>query len=358
MSELILAVFIVLLSSALCSGSEAALFSVPLVKVRQLAQSNHKTAQTLLTIRENMSRPIATIVILNNIANIVGSIVVGRIAADVLGSQWLGVFSGVLTFLVIIFSEIIPKTLGERFAERISLLVARPVYSLTYIFTPVVWSIEKLTSPITKGRTTPTTDEAEIKLLAKIGQQEGIIEEDELEMIQHVFSLNDVTAGDLMSPRVVMTYLQKELTLGETREQVMASPHSRIIVIGESIDDVLGIVLKDELLKAIINQREAEPITNFVHTVQMVPESIRADVLLRAFQQGRQHLAVVIDEWGGLAGVITLEDVLETLTGEIIDETDKFVDLQEVARRRNRRKLLSGRDVAPDDNRSHPAPAP
>ena len=129
MIGLIVAVLIVLIASALCSGSEAALFSTPLLEARKLAQSNTRSALALLAIREKMNRPITTIVILNNVANIVGSIIVGGIAASVLGQQWLGLFSGVLTFLVILLSEIIPKTLGEEYAGRISLLIARPVLS-------------------------------------------------------------------------------------------------------------------------------------------------------------------------------------------------------------------------------------
>lgn len=192
MIQLVLAIGIVLISSAICSGTEAALFSIPLIKVRQLAQSKQVSALALLAIRENMSRPIATIVILNNIANIVGSIMVGNIATSVLGSRWLGVVSGVLTFLVIIFSEIIPKTVGESHAERISLAVARPVRTLTRLLTPLIWCVEKIVTPFTHDGDSFTTDEAEIKLLAKIGHKEGVIEQDESDMIQRVFKLDNV----------------------------------------------------------------------------------------------------------------------------------------------------------------------
>lgn len=335
MAQLIIAVLIVLLSSALCSGSEAALFSVSLIKVRQLAQSKKAAALALLAIREHMSRPIATIVILNNVANIVGSIVVGSIATNVLGSRWLGLFSGILTFLVIVFSEIIPKTVGERFADRIALYVARPVQALTYILTPLVWTVERVTAPITKGKTSPTTNEAEIKLLAHIGHQEGIIEDDESEMIQRVFKLNDLTAEDLMTPRVAMTYLRGRLSLAEAKEDIIASPHSRIIVTGETVDDVLGTVLKDELLTAIVEGKDNVTVSGLARQVKFVPEGVRADSLLAAFRKTRQHLVVVIDEYGGVAGVVTLEDVLETLTGEIIDETDIFADLRAAAKESN-----------------------
>ena len=334
MLVLVIAIGIVLLSSAICSGSEAALFSVRLVKVRRLAQSKRPEALALLSIRERMTRPIATIVILNNIANIVGTIVVGFIAREILGSQWLGLVSGILTFLVILFSEIIPKTLGERYSDQIALVIARPVSGLTRILTPLVWCIEKVTTPLTAGGNSFTTDEAEIQLLAKMGQEAGTIEDDEFEMIRKIFNLNDMMAADLMTPRVVMTYLKGDLTLAEAKADILTSPHSRIIIIGETLDQVIGVALKTELLAGIIQGKLDQSISNFAYTVQFVLGRKRADQLLSIFQQTRQHLAVVVDEYGGVSGVVTLEDVLEVLTGQLVDETDTIDDLQEFARKR------------------------
>ena len=335
MLMLLIAVGVVLLSSAICSGSEAALFSVPIVKVRRMVQSNRPGAQALLFIREQMNRPIATIVILNNIANIVGTSVVVTVATKVLGNQWLSLVSGVLTFLVIIFSEIIPKTVGERYSEQIAVIIARPVAGLTRILTPLVWCIEKITNPLTAAGNSFTTDEAEIQLLAKMGQEAGTIEDDEFEMIRKIFDLNDMTAADLMTPRVVMTYLKGDLTLAEAKEDILNSPHSRIIVIGETLDQVTGVALKTELLAGIIEEELDQSISNFAHKVHFVLGRKRADQLLSIFQQTRQHLAVVVDEYGGVSGVVTLEDVLEVLTGPLVDETDTVVDLQEFARKQS-----------------------
>ena len=335
MLTLVIAIAVVLLSSAICSGSEAALFSVRLVKVRRLAQSKRPNALALLSIREQMNRPIATIVILNNIANIVGTIVVGFIATDVLGKQWLGVVSGILTFLVILFSEIIPKTLGERYSDQISLVIARPVAGLTRILTPLIWCIEKITNPLTAGGNSFTTDEAEIKLLAKMGQEAGTIEDDEFEMLRKIFDLNDMTAADLMTPRVVMTYLKGHLTLDEGKEDILNSPHSRIIVIGETPDQVTGVALKTDLLAGIIEGKLDQSISHFAYKVHFVLGRKRANQLLSIFQQTRQHLAVVVDEYGGVSGVVTLEDVLEVLTGPLVDETDTVADLQEFARKQS-----------------------
>ena len=334
MLTLVTAIGIVLLSSAICSGSEAALFSVPIVKVRRLAQSNRSSALALLAIREQMNRPIATVVILNNIANIVGTSVVTILATEVLGDRWLGFVSGTLTFLVILFSEIIPKTVGERYSEQISLVIARPVAGLTRILTPLIWCIEKITNPLTAGGNSFTTDEAEIQLLAKMGQEAGTIEDDEFEMIRKIFNLNDMMAADLMTPRVVMTYLKGDLTLAEAKADILTSPHSRIIIIGETLDQVIGVALKTELLAGIIQGKLDQSISNFAYTVQFVLGRKRADQLLSIFQQTRQHLAVVVDEYGGVSGVVTLEDVLEVLTGQLVDETDTIDDLQEFARKR------------------------
>ena len=350
MLSIIIVVLIVLAGSAFAAGAETALLSVPPIKVKQLAQSKKPAALALLAIRQKINRPIATIVILNNVFNIVGSIVIGRLAGQVWGDTWLGVFSGILTFLIIVFGEIIPKTLGERYAENIAIFVAIPVTGLTFIFTPLVLIMEKITAPFTAGKKRSTTNETEIRFLTRIGYQEGVIEDDEAEMIERVFRLNDVTAANLMTPRVTITYLRGDSTLAESKEDIFNSQHSRIIVIKESIDTVKGIVLKQDLLKAMIEGKDETTIASLARTVRFVPETVRADKLLKEFQDSREHLVVVLDEYGGVSGVVTLEDVLEVLTGEIVDETDRNVNLQEMARRKRRRLLQSIRQEEKHNN--------
>lgn len=260
MLQLIILVLVVILGSAVCSSIETALFSVSVLRVRQLAQSKNPSAVALLAIREKMNRPIATIVILNNTFNIIGSIITGSIATKVLGDTWLGVFSGVLTFLIIIFGEIIPKTIGERYAEQIATLAALPVTALSIAFTPLVWILENVTAPFGKGKKRPTTNEAEIKLLANIGHQEGIIESGEAEMIQRVFRLNDLIAADVMTPQSMLTYIRGDLTLAEGKTNIIASQHTRIIVIDDSIDQVIGFALKQNLLTALVEGKDNQKI--------------------------------------------------------------------------------------------------
>lgn len=341
MFKLAIAVFIMLLGSALCSGTETALLSVPTFKARQLAQSRKPRALALLAIRQKINRPIATIVILNNLFNIVGSIVIGSIASDVFGDTLLGIFSGLLTFLVIVFAEILPKTLAEQYAQPIALAVAMPMRWLTRIMTPFVWLVEHVTEPFIRRTLRPTTNETEIKLLASIGHQEGIIEADEADMIRRVFRLNDISAADIMTPRVQLTYLPGDEPIANLSSEILHSQHSRILVIDGDIDHVEGVVLKYELLTTLIEGDSTQPVDHLIRPVRFISETERADQLLQRFQSSREHIAVVVDEYGGVSGVVTLEDVLEELTGEIVDETDRNVDLQAIARQRRNRLLQS-----------------
>ena len=341
MLTLLFVVIVVIIGSSFCALVETILLSVSEIRVKQWAQSKTSASLALLKIKKKINRPIATIVILNNIFNIVGSIIIGSLAAQILGDTWLGLFSGILTFLIIILGEILPKTVGQRYAENLALFIALPVQFLTFILTPLVWLIEKITEPFTQGKTLPTTNETEIRLLTRIGRTEGVIEPDEEEMINRVFHLNDLSASDLMTPRIIITYLRGDLTLEECQESIIKSEHTRILIVKDSIDDVIGIGLKQELLAAIIQGRQQEKISNLARDAKFVPETIRADLLLKNFQEIRQHLMVVIDEYGGVSGVVTLEDVLEVVTGEIVDETDKIIDLQEIARKKRERLLIS-----------------
>ena len=335
MAALITSIAVVLIGSAICSCVEIALLSVPVHRARQLAEEGGKRASTLRFLRENMARPLWTIVILNNIFNIVGSIVVGAVAGSVLGSGAVGVVSAVLTFLVILFGEIGPKTLGERYPEPIALAVAVPVRILTIALTPIIMILELIMRPITRGDRGPTTDEAQIRMLARIGRSEGIIEQDELEMLQQVFLLNDHRTVDLMTPRTAVTWLPADATLKESREQIVSSPHSRIVVADNGLDQIVGVAFKDELLIALLGGG-GQLARDLAHEVMELPESVRADDLLQRFRASRQHLAIVIDEWGGTAGVVTLEDVVEVLTGPIVDETDEREDLRRFAREQHR----------------------
>jgi len=336
MLNLLLIVLCLLLVSGLSSCVEAALFSIPMMKVRQLEYVGGRPVTALLQIKENMLRPIAAVLIVNNIANIDGSVSVGAMAVELFGSKWMGVISAVMTFLVMVFAEIIPKSLGETFCEKIALLSAVPVLFLSRILMPLIWIIEKMTNFFSHKTKQFTTNEAEILLLAKIGRQEGVINETEQLMVGRVFQLDDQSAVDLMTPRTVMTTLSVDQRLVDVIPAVIKSQHSRIIAIGESRDEIAGVVYKSDLLAGAVSDNGRLKVADFIMPVLFVKENEKADSLLARFQKNHQHLAVVKDEFGGVSGVVTLEDVLEILTGEIMDENDAVPDMQQFARSRER----------------------
>ena len=305
--------------------------SLPLSKSKQLHEEQRRGSYPLLRLKENSTRPIGAIVILNNIANIAGSVAVGQVASDALGSHWLGGFSALMTFLIIIFSEIIPKTLGQRYAVPVCLAIARPLSWISFVLTPFLWSLEKLQSVLGEEELN-TTNEAELRFLAKAGGTEGVIEEDEAEMVLRVFEMNDRTAADIMTPRTAVTYLRAGQSVAELSDAIRASEHSRMVVVGETLDDVHGFALRDALLIALLDQSDAL-VDEFVRDVRFVQETVPSDQLLVDFRRTHQHLAVVRGPHGGMSGVVSLEDVLEVITGEIMDETDRHMDLREKALR-------------------------
>ena len=322
MIELSLAIVLLLSASAIASGTEVALFSVPYGQVLSAASQKRRGAAALLSIKDNMDRPIMTIVIINNISNIVGSIVVGALASGVFGSQWIGVFSATLTFLVIVFAEIIPKTVGDRYCFPIALSMAVPVQVITRLLAPLIWFIQLITRPFSDHGSGVATSEEEITALTRLGQKSGVIEDDESEMIQRVFRLNDINAGHIMTPVARVDALHAERTLGEVREQLMTVTHTRLPVHEGSLNKVVGVGHLRDMLRALADGQDQLTVRALANEASFIPESAAGDDLIRHFQRTQQHLAVVVDSYGTVLGVLSLEDVLEELVGEIVDETD------------------------------------
>lgn len=334
MTTFLILTLIVISGSAFFSGLEAALFAISQSKVEVLRTQNKRGANSLYKIKETMSRPITVIVIFNNIFNIVGSIYVGVAAASTFGNAYLGIVSGLLTLLIIIFGEIIPKTIGENNSEKISLMCAPFLLFLTKVLYPVVRLFELITSRLVKNKS--IVSEEEIQMMSHLGSIEGSIEDDEKEMIENVFSLNDKSARDIMTPRSMMYAKQKGLKIGDIKEELYEESFSRIPVYGEDNDDIAGLVFRVELLSALAKDKQDTKIDDYMKEVIYVDEDMRVDHLLPFFQKKKTHLAIVKNEFGETSGLVTLEDVLEELVGEIIDETDDIVDSREQARKNMR----------------------
>lgn len=317
---------IVLVLSGLCSMTEAAILSLPWMRARVLADEHKPGAKVLLAVKQDIHTAVATIVILNNAVNIVGSIFVGQMVTRVFGDQWLGVFSGVLTLAIIVFSEIIPKTIGEHCRVNISLNTAGVLYVLMCIFKPFIKVVIFMTKPVRNANVKPSVTEKEIKAMLKFGRHIGTIEVDEETLINRVFKLNDLRARQMMKPIDQICALNLDKTLYEAKGEILQVPFSRIAVYeGEDIRNIRGVCQHRVLLREIANDNYEAKIKEFMLPPIYVNENERADNLLEKFRFYNQHLFFVVDRFRKIIGIITMEDILEELFGEILDEKDAAV---------------------------------
>lgn len=323
MTAVFLTLISVLTASALCSLVEAAILSVPFTRVRILYDQGKMAAKDLLYIKEHISAAISSLVIVNNIINIMGSLYVGEMMADVFGDKWLGVISAGITFCIIFFGEIIPKTIGERFKVPVSLFFAKPMRVLMFFFSPLVSAIMKFTEMFLARQHYQKVTEDEIKIMLKLGRDAGTVEVDEEVLCNRVFKLNDLKARQIMKPITQVYALTAGGSLEGSRDVIFNSPYSRIVVRSGDPARVVGVVQRSVLLRELAKDDQSEAgVQSFMIKPVYVAETTRADTLLSMFQKYHQHLFVVQDAAGIDVGIVTMEDVLEELFGEIYDEKD------------------------------------
>ena len=312
----------IIIFSGLCSMSEAAILSLPLVRARILHEEKRQHSKDLLYVKENITYAIASIVIVNNAINIVGSIFVGQQVTLRFGNQWLGVASTVLTFSIIVASEIIPKTIGERYKIRLSLFFAKPIRLLLWTFRPLVVLIIQMTKPFVADNKLPRVTEEEIRMMLKLARVEGTVEMDEEVLCNRVFKLNDVRAMQIMKPMDQIYALPAHKTLADVKEDIINSRFSRIAIYDKDPLDIVGTVQHRILLREIAKDNYQSHVRDFMREPIFVNWFTKADALLEKFQAYHQHLFIVQDSKGKDVGLVTMEDVLEELFGEIYDEKD------------------------------------
>ncbi|MFA5088985.1 MAG: hemolysin family protein [Candidatus Omnitrophota bacterium] len=322
MLELVLLFCAVIFASFICSLSEAAVLSLPLVRARILCEGNYRNSKDLLYLKENISSTIASIVIINNAVNIIGSIFAGQMVALRFGNDWLGIASAFLTLSIILVGEIIPKTIGERFKIPLSLFFAKPLRGIVWFFRPLLAVIIRMTQPFIDKHKLPKVTEDEIRMMLKLGRDSGTVETDEEVLCNRVFKLNDLRAYQIMKPIEGAYALPENKTLAEIKEEIINSRFSRIVVYRKDPLDIVGVVQNRMLLREIAKDNYHSRVKDFMVQPVFVNWFLKADALLEKFQAYHQHLFIVEDSNGRKVGVITMEDVLEELFGEIYDEKD------------------------------------
>lgn len=340
MTELIIAVGFAIVVSGFCSLFEAVLYSVPLRHVESLHREGRKSGRFFKEMRRDIERPIAAILSLNTIANTAGAAVAGSAAAVVFGSHRVALFSALFTLAILLFSEIIPKTAGVVYGKRLIPPVAYGLKALVLLMTPAIWLSGLVTRIISRRKPQDPITDDDLRIMVNLSRRSGGITVHQETAIENVLTLQSKTAKEVMTPRTVIFSLPGDLTLEQAGAASDKWEHSRFPVYRNNQEDILGIVFTKELFMALCAGKKDLPLAELLRPVHFVAETAPLNGVLMEFLERREHMFVVIDEYGGLSGLITLEDILEEILGrEIIDESDQVADKQALAR--NRRKKLS-----------------
>lgn len=335
MTELIAIVTVAILVSAMCSLFEAVLYAVPLSYVENLAKEGRRSGIILKGLRHEVERPIAAILALNTVANAAGASLAGAVVSRLFGIQWLGWFSAGFTVVILLVSEILPKTTGVVFSRPLARLVARPLQVMVWMLTPLVWVCQIAAKIFKPEESSHKVSSDDLLGMTRMGAQSGSLEILEATVIQNMLKLEAKTVEDIMTHRSQMISVNAEMTVREAIANEDVTVYSRIPVSGAEMDEIIGIVQRRDLLSAAADGKHDMKVEQLMKSVRFVANTTPLDQVLRHFlDQGRQ-LFVVADAHGGLDGVISLEDVLEEILGrEIEDEFDDATDKRDMARQR------------------------
>ena len=332
---LIIYVLSALVFSFLCSVAESVLLSITPSYIEGQKERRPKYSALLKKLRQdNVDRSLAAILTLNTIAHTVGAIGAGSKATAVFGNAWFGLFSAVMTLLILFLSEIVPKTLGAVYWSKLVSPISYFVNILIMLLYPIVWISEGLTKFISRGKVSHSISRDEFIAMAQVGVETGQIHVKESRIIRNIFRFESLTVDDVMTPRAVVSALPEEMKIIDSLKQVTQTHFSRLPLYAENIDDITGFVLKEDILINAARKRSDENLKSLKRKILAVPKSVSLTALLERFLKERQHIALVVNEHGGTDGLVTLEDLIETLVGmEIMDETDDVEDMRALARK-------------------------
>ncbi len=329
--------------SFMCSILEAVLLSITPSHVENLSSTRPKAAARITRVRERLDESLAAILILNTFAHTMGAAGVGSQALQIFGQQWETLTAVLLTLAILYFSEIIPKTLGATFWRPLAAPCATLISWLVKLVYPLVWLATRLTRAFKKGHDNEVTRE-EIIAMASLGLKDGTLFSQENEYLANALSLREILTEEVLTPRTVVHMLAQDLTVSEALEISESKRFSRMPIYGKDIDDITGKVLRNVLYEAEREGHGADPVSGHAESIERVSEKLPVQHLLDKFIKNRAHLFLVEDEFGQTAGIVTLEDAIETLLGrEIVDESDEVADMQELARDKYRARLRASK---------------
>lgn len=324
MQEIFTVLLILLIAlSAFFSGVETAVMSVSLVKARALVRQKKRGAKALLRLKENPSRFLITILVGNNLVNIFAASLATILFTEIFGSTGIGIATGIMTFLILVFGEITPKTFAAHNAEKISLMVARPVEILSYLLFPLIKILEGLTSYLQKFGSKQRLTEEEIKTIVSMGYEEGVLKKNIAKMMESVLNFEDIRAEEVMTPKTDIAFVNADAKLKDVIDYVIKSPYSRYPAYSKTKDNIVGILDIDDVLEYVKKKKLGIKVKNIVRDVYFIPETKKINELLSEFQKKGTRMAIVVNEYGSVLGLVTMEDILEEIVGEIFDKSQK-----------------------------------
>ncbi|MCK8824462.1 hemolysin family protein [Fuchsiella alkaliacetigena] len=324
----LIALGLLFILSGFFSGSETALMSVNRVKIKHLAQEGNKKAETVDKLLDNPDRLLTTILVGNNLVNVAASAIATALAIEIFGSTGIGIATGGVTLFILIFGEITPKSFATQNSELASMAVARYIEIFSMLLTPLIKILTFITSFIIRAlggepyRKEPLVTEEEIRKFVTVGEREGVIESDEKEMINSIFDFDDTIVKEIMVPRIDIVCVEINTPINELVDIIVDKGYSRVPVYNETIDNIVGIVYAKDLLE-FFNTDQAVDIKKIMRPVYYIPESKEVDTLLTELRKEKIHMAIILDEYGGTEGLVTIEDLLEEIVGDIQDEYDE-----------------------------------
>ena len=317
---------VLIMASAFFSSAETAMLSVNKIRLMNMAEEGNKKAALVLTLLENQNKLISTLLVGNNLVNISASSLATKLAIDAWGNAGIGFATGIMTMTVLVFGEVIPKNLAASHATKWALSITMILKWLMFILAPVVFVLTWISDVVVKlskgGEEDPLITESELKLLVNAGQEEGFLDENETEMINSIFEFDETIVRELMVPRIDMIAIDIDESVNTVIDLIIEAGHSRIPAYEGSIDNIVGILYAKDILKNMEHNLDQRKVKELLRPAYYIPENKKVNALLTELRQKKIHMAIILDEYGGTAGLITIEDLIEEIIGDIQDEYD------------------------------------
>ncbi|MCD4789674.1 MAG: CNNM domain-containing protein [Bacteroidales bacterium] len=319
---------------------ESVLLSTPISFLNVKEESGHKSATTFIKLKNNIERPLSAILSLNTVAHTIGAAGVGAQATKMFGELYFGIISAMLTLLILVFSEIIPKTIGARYWRRLALVSGIIINTMVIITFPLVIMTGYITRLFSRNINELSVSREEISAMANIGTEEGIFDEKENKIIQNLIRLKTVKVSEIMTPRVVVTVADENMSLKEFLIKKEFLYYSRIPIYSKNNENITGYVFRQTVFEKLAEEETNLKLRDICREIVVVHEFQTLLNLWEVLLEKKEHIALIVDEYGGMDGIVTMEDIIETVLGfEIVDERDRIIDMRQYARKRwNERK--------------------